>query len=111
MNIFGFSVNKSREINYDNNDRALYYYLIRVEPTTTLCIACGACSATCPSGINSGLNFHKIMLYVRRGENVQIAKEINKCFLCGKCQLTCPRNVNTRNVILNILSFLKVSSI
>lgn len=111
MKDFGFSVNKSRVIDYDKNDRALFYYLMRVEPSVSLCIACGACTATCSSGAFSSLDLHKIMLSIRRGEKVFIAKEITQCMLCGKCQLVCPKNVNTRGVILQIMSFLQSSQL
>ncbi len=102
-----FLKKNDRTIDYDKNDRALYYYLMRVEPTVSLCIACGACTATCTAGALSSLDFHKIMLSIRRGEKVYIAKEITQCMLCGKCLLVCPKNVNTRGVILHIMTFLQ----
>ncbi len=106
-----FLKKSDRTIDYDKNDRALFYYLMRVEPTVSLCIACGACTATCSAGSLSTLDLHKIMLSIRRGEKVYIAKEITQCVLCGKCQLVCPKNVNTRGVILQIISFLQSSQL
>ncbi len=111
MTKFNFIKNNNRIIDYDNNDRALFYYLKRVEPTISICIACGACTATCSAGTYCSLDFHKIMLSIRRGEKVYIANEIKHCMLCGKCMLVCPKNVNTRGIILNILSFLKISNL
>jgi heterodisulfide reductase subunit C len=104
---FDYLKKNDRVIYYDNNDRALYYYLKRVEPSISLCIACGACTATCSAGNFSSLDFHKIMLSIRRGEKVYIAKEITQCVMCGKCMLVCPKNVNTRGIILQIISFLQ----
>jgi len=105
--VFDFLSKMNRVINYDDNDKTMFYYLKRIEPSISLCISCGGCSATCPSGNFSSLNLHKIILCIRRGEKVYIANEIKQCMLCGKCILICPKNVNTRNIILNVISFLQ----
>ncbi len=103
---FGYKIQEDRQINYDSNDRTLFYFLKRVEPSISLCIGCGTCSATCTVGQFTQFDLHKIMLYVRRGEKVHIANEIKKCMLCGKCSLVCPKGINTRNIIFQTRKFL-----
>jgi heterodisulfide reductase subunit C len=96
---FGYKIQKDRQIDYDNNDRTFFYYLKRVEPTISLCIGCGTCTATCSANRLTDFNFRKVMQFIRRGEKGEFIKEIDKCMLCGKCILVCPKNINTRNVI------------
>lgn len=104
---FGFSAVKPRHIEYDKNDRTLFYLLRRREPSISICFSCGSCSATCPANAQTPFSFSRIMLYIRRGEKMQIAREINKCMLCGKCRLVCPKGVNTRNIIMITRDFLQ----
>lgn len=106
---FGYKPVPPRQIDYDNNDRTLFYFLRRREPSISICFSCGTCSATCPANDITPFSFCRIMLYIRRGEKMQIAREINKCMLCGKCRLVCPKGVNTRNVILITRDFLNSS--
>lgn len=109
MSKFGFSAVPPRIIDYDKNDRTLFYLLKRKEPSISLCFSCGSCSATCSTNAVTPFSFCRIMLLIRRGEKPQIAKEINKCMLCGKCALVCPKGVNTRNALLITRNFLKSS--
>jgi heterodisulfide reductase subunit C len=99
---FGYSLNKDRQIDFDNNDRKIARFVKKNEPSFGICIACGTCTATCSAGQFTDFNFRRLMILIRRGENKNVKEEISKCMLCGKCFLACPRNVNTRNVILNI---------
>jgi heterodisulfide reductase subunit C len=107
---FGFSIQNDRQIDYDNNDRTLFYYIKRVEPSISICISCASCTATCTAATHSNLDFHKIMLFIRRGERVEIAREINKCQLCGKCSLVCPKGINTRQIVFLTRKFLQSNS-
>ncbi|MCK4662501.1 MAG: 4Fe-4S dicluster domain-containing protein [Bacteroidales bacterium] len=99
---FGFSVLKTRQIDYDKTDRKVIKYVEENEPTLRYCMVCGACTATCSVGMFTDFNIRKINILLRWGEIEEIKHEIKKCMLCGKCQLVCPRGVNTRNVILVI---------
>lgn len=99
---FGYNLNKDRQIDYDSNDRKVALFVKKNEPSFSICIACGTCTATCSAGQFTDFNFRKLMILVKRGETQKLKNEINKCMLCGKCFLACPRNVNTRNIILNI---------
>jgi heterodisulfide reductase subunit C len=99
MDKFGFTLSRGRMIDYDANDRRLADYIFDIEPTFRLCIECGACSATCTSGNFTRFSLREMNILIKRGENEQVKKNINKCMLCGKCTLVCPRGVNTRNVI------------
>jgi heterodisulfide reductase subunit C len=99
MDKFGFTLSRGRQIDYDANDRKLAGYISDMEPTFRLCIECGACAATCTSGNYAHFSLREMNILIKRGENEQVRKNINKCMLCGKCTLVCPRGVNTRNVI------------
>ena len=102
MSKFGFSVKESRTIDYNKFDGRLLTDVLLHEPSFLLCISCGACTATCSAGNLIDFNIRRMSLHIRRGELVDLSREIDKCMLCGKCQLLCPRGVNTRNVILLI---------
>lgn len=96
---FGFTLSKGRQILYDSNDHALAGIILSTEPTFSLCIECGACSATCTSGSFTRFSLREMNILIKRGENEQVRKNIRKCMLCGKCTLVCPRGVNTRHVV------------
>jgi heterodisulfide reductase subunit C len=99
MSQFGFSITASSTVNYDTADFALANFIDQNEPTSRLCISCGACSATCTGGEFSKLEMHKIHLYMKRNMVEKIRPELQNCMYCGKCQLVCPRGVNNRNII------------
>jgi len=42
-NKFGFTINRSRRIDYDTSDRKVRDYVTMMEPSFKLCFACGAC--------------------------------------------------------------------
>ncbi|MDY0099014.1 MAG: 4Fe-4S dicluster domain-containing protein [Bacteroidales bacterium] len=99
MEQFGFTISKPRVINYDANDRKVADYIHKHEPSFSLCIECGCCSATCTTGSFTHFSLRELQILIRRGENEKARKNISKCMLCGKCILVCPRGVNTRNVV------------
>ncbi len=99
MKNFGFSSIKPRVIDYDRNDKSVSEYILNNEPTFSLCIACGGCAATCSAANFTDMSLRKLNILVKRGENDEVRKMLNRCMLCGKCTLVCPRGVNTRNVI------------
>ncbi len=96
---FGFDISKSSSINYNPSEFYLANFIDQNEPTSQLCISCGACSATCTAGEHSKIEMHKIHLYVKRNLIDRIKGELQNCMFCGKCQLVCPRGVNNRNII------------
>jgi heterodisulfide reductase subunit B len=98
-NKFGFTVNRSRQINYDTSDRKVRDYITRREPSFCLCFACGGCTAACTAGQHTTLNLRRMNTLIRRGEIEPLREEVTRCMLCGKCLLVCPRGVNTRNVV------------
>ncbi len=102
MNNFGFGINVGRQIDFDKNDKSLFEFIKKHEPSIQLCIGCGACTATCTCGNLTSFNFRKLHMLLSRGEDLNVEHEILKCMLCGKCKLVCPRGVNTRNVIFLI---------
>jgi len=99
---WGYSLNKDRQIDFDANDRSVYFRVIGLEPSLGKCISCGSCSATCSSAVFTDLDIRKIFVLLSRGELRDLKKHLDDCMLCGKCILVCPRGVNTRNVILTI---------
>jgi len=100
MNRFGFSISKGRQIDYDSNDRKIADYILEREPSFSLCIECGGCSATCTTGNLVKFSLRELHILIRRGENDLVRENMKKCMLCGKCSLVCPRGVNTRNVVI-----------
>lgn len=100
MDKFGFSISEGRQIDYDSNNRSLAAFIFEKEPSFRLCIECGGCSATCTSANFTGFSLREVHILIKRGENDQVQKSLNKCMLCGKCTLVCPRGVNTRNIIV-----------
>lgn len=108
MSKFGFKLTPSGTINYDQGDFRLAEFIDQHEPSSRLCISCGACSATCTGGAFAKLEMHKIHLFIKRGMSDNIKTQIQNCMYCGKCQLVCPRGVNNRNVIRLILTHFKI---
>jgi len=107
-NRFGFTINKSRLIDYDKGDQRVRRFITEREPSFRLCFSCGSCTATCTAGGHTTLNLRRITVFIRRGELAPIKEEVTRCMLCGKCYLTCPRGVNTRNVMALAAEALKL---
>ena len=96
---FGFSTMEISSIDFDKADRKLASDIAIEEPSFTLCISCGSCTATCTAGKFNGFSFREMCHIIKLGEVTQAFAESEKCMLCGKCTLVCPRNVNTRNIL------------
>lgn len=101
---FGYTIQKDRQIDYDQNDMKVIGYLNQIEPSFRICIGCGSCTATCTAGHFVDFNIRRFHINLLRGETTLLKKEIEKCMFCGKCQLVCPRGVNLRNLILSMYS-------
>lgn len=99
MDKFGFEISKPRVIDYEANDRKIADYITEREPSFSLCIACGGCTAACTAGNFTYFSLRELNILISRGENEMPRNNIKKCMLCGKCSLVCPRGVNTRNVV------------
>jgi heterodisulfide reductase subunit C len=102
MSKFGFSIQETRSIDFEQFDGRLLKYVLEHEPSFRVCLSCGGCTATCSAGNLIDFNVRKMNMLIRRGETEGLEKEINKCMLCGKCMLVCPRGINIRNVIMLI---------
>lgn len=98
--MWGFSITKTNTIDYDKNDKTMMSEVLRLEPSIRVCIACGACTATCSAGNLTPFNIRKLNVFLQRGEYAEMMQEMGKCMLCGKCTLVCPRGVNLRNLML-----------
>lgn len=99
---FGFSINKSQQINLDKADQHLFKKMLKIEPSLNVCIFCGSCAATCSAGQFTTFSFRRLSVNLRRGLNAEVKDEISRCMLCGKCTLVCPRNVNTRHILFHL---------
>lgn len=100
MTDFGFTINKSSTIDLDKVDDRLYGRLCALEPGALTCMNCGSCSASCTANNYKPMSVRKLLLSLRRGEDVRPL--LANCFLCGKCSMVCPRGINTRSIILSI---------
>ena len=100
MTDFGFKLSKSSILNLDEVDPSLFDKLCSMEPDARICMACGSCSATCPASEFSGMSVRKVILSLRRGQDVRPL--MSNCMLCGKCSMVCPRGINTRHLILSL---------
>jgi len=98
-NKFGFSISRTRLMNYDTSDRKVREYVTLREASFRLCFACGGCTAACTAGQHTTFNLRRMNNLIRRGEIAPLLDEVTRCMLCGKCLLVCPRGVNTRNVV------------
>ncbi len=107
MSNFGFKISPSSTINLDKTDKSLYEELCAIEPDAKKCIACGSCSATCPSANFSGMSIRKLILLLQRGKIDELPEMLSACMLCGKCTIVCPRGINTRNIVLTITKIYK----
>jgi heterodisulfide reductase subunit C len=103
---FGYKKNESLKIDLDVADCHIYRNLIKTEPSATICISCGTCTATCSAGQFTDFNLRKIILLCKRGETQSIKDIINRCMVCGKCQFSCPKGVNTRHIVLTLNKYL-----
>ena len=101
---WGYSIQKTRQINYDTNDKSVADEMTRNVPGCKLCIECGGCTATCSTGNFTEFNIRQIQMLVKRGETAGVKENLSKCMLCGKCLLVCPRGVDTRKMILTIMA-------
>lgn len=99
---FGFSLNKSKQIDMDKADVALFRHICAAEPSLNTCIFCGTCAATCTASKHTEFSFRKISVYLRRGLVKEVKSEASRCMMCGKCIMACPRGVNTRNVMFHL---------
>lgn len=99
MDKFGYTISRGRQIDFETNDRSIAEFIFKNEPSFRLCIECGGCSATCTSGSMTKFSLRELHILIKRGENEQVSKTMQKCMLCGKCTLVCPRGVNTRNIV------------
>jgi len=97
---FGFSLTPSHTIRLDRVDMTLYRRLCESEPNVQVCMACGACSATCSASALSGMSLRRVLWGLQRGQDVR--PMLQGCMLCGKCTMVCPRGINTRQVILTL---------
>ncbi len=103
---FGFTISVTRAVEYDKNDKGCAEYVALRVPSSSACIGCGGCSATCTAGNLTEFNIRKIQMLMKRGENQLYKEQLHKCMLCGKCLTVCPRGVDTRGMILAMIEYM-----
>ena len=104
---FGFTISVTRAVEYDKNDKGCAEYVTLRVPSSSACIGCGGCSATCTAGNLTEFNIRKIQMLMKRGENQLYKEQLHKCMLCGKCLTVCPRGVDTRGMILAMIEYMR----
>ena len=104
---FGYTLSKNHQIDLDLVDPKIIRQIRKVEPSFSLCMSCGTCSATCTANVHQKTNLMKAILMTNRGEYFDALKELKNCMLCGKCQMICPRGVNTRSLIFKLVNILE----
>jgi|SRR5574344_1167492 heterodisulfide reductase subunit C len=103
---FGFSISKTRQIDFDRCDLSLDYKIDSPEASFRTCLDCGTCTSTCSAGSFSDFNIRRTHALFRRGQYEGLARELDKCMLCGKCTLVCPRSINLRRLIIKMRTVL-----
>lgn len=97
MRIISFPKCKSNGGRYDiNNITDVNSALSDIYPEIGLCISCGACTRTCPQGID-------VMEYVRLaglGKIKECAELSFDCISCGTCVSKCPKSINQPQVAM-----------
>ena len=100
---FGFAAKKSNQV-------SLNFILPEVDKkweqmleTTSQCIQCGCCSASCASPFQDKVSFREVVSLWRRGLTNEANAMLVNCINCSKCQLVCPANVESRKIIYSIL--------
>lgn len=68
-----------------------------------LCLQCGTCTGSCPSGIYTSLNVRRIIRDSVR-KDVSNDSELWMCTTCYNCQERCPRGIRIADAILELRS-------
>lgn len=68
-----------------------------------MCIQCGACVGSCPSGRRTAwhirMAFEEILLGIKVKEEVLSDDDLWNCTTCYTCQERCPRGVHTTDIV------------
>lgn len=72
--------------------------------TLNLCIQCGTCTASCPSGRLTAFRIRKIYRMAQLGlkDDVLSADELWHCTTCYNCYERCPRGVQTVDIVFTL---------
>ena len=70
--------------------------MMQLYPEIYKCIGCGACTKSCPQG----LNVMQYIAYAQRAEYEKCAKESFDCVACGICSSRCPAQITHAMVSL-----------
>ncbi|WP_455367236.1 CoB--CoM heterodisulfide reductase subunit C [[Eubacterium] cellulosolvens] len=72
--------------------------------TIRLCIQCGTCTGSCPSGRRTAFRTREIFRFSQLGLRSQILEhdDVWLCTTCYTCQERCPRGVKTTDLIRSI---------
>jgi len=70
----------------------------------TKCFQCGACTAICPVGNQSGTFPRRVIRYVQLGLADKVRRSLDPwlCFYCGECSETCPRGADPGEAMMAI---------
>jgi len=73
-----------------------------------LCVQCGTCSASCPSGPRAAVRARHIIRRAQLGFRDEVLSDTGlwSCTTCSTCTLRCPRNVNPMEIVIGVRSLL-----
>ena len=78
--------------NIDISERVM----MRLYPEIYACIGCGACTKSCPQGIN----VMQYIAYAQRGDFAKCAELSFDCVMCGICSSRCPAGISHPQVAM-----------
>ena len=102
MNKFGFALTPSSRIDLDKFNKEKFASLVKLEPDSVKCMACGSCTASCTAGKFTRTSVRSAILALQNGQEKEALDMLKGCLLCGKCSMVCPRAINTRHLIISI---------
>jgi heterodisulfide reductase subunit C len=87
----------------DNTDTSIIQKAPRrpIDSPTSLCLACGTCSAGCPITGQSGFDPRKIVQMALTGRDRELVESNLPwlCTMCGKCEYACPMGINIISIV------------
>lgn len=100
---FGYAIKKSNQVTLNFTLPAMDKRWEALLESTSQCIQCGCCSASCASPFQDKVSFREVVSLWRRGLTLEANEMLKNCISCSKCQLVCPANVESRKIIYSIL--------
>lgn len=78
------------------------YDKIVKESNILLCMQCGKCTGSCPTGRKSRIRTRQLILMLKEDIDVLEKEELWFCTTCYTCMERCPKGVNTTDAIVKL---------